>query len=172
MIRKKAWPFYRTSPGVCLCWELEEPKRPEGSVVDCHTGIRPTSIPQVAMGSNLTPKRSWAGPRSEAPNHLAGQFSIQEQLLYIIVKRFRKGLVCKAHRVVYYSTLGSRVIKKKRRQAPVALGIGPKLIRTRKTRPTSLGTTPNVYTGFLAHKKQHSALGSPKGPWRIPTAGS
>jgi len=31
------------------------------------------------------------------------------------VKRFRGGLVLKAHRLVYHSTLGSRVIKKKRR---------------------------------------------------------
>jgi len=31
-----------------------------------------------------------------------------------IVKRFRGGLVFKAHRFLYYSTLGSRVIKKKK----------------------------------------------------------
>ena len=30
MIRKEAWPFYRTSSGVRLCWELEEPKGPNG----------------------------------------------------------------------------------------------------------------------------------------------
>ena len=30
-----------------------------------------------------------------------------------IVKRFRRGLVCKAHRLWYHSTLGSRLIKKK-----------------------------------------------------------
>ena len=30
VIRKEAWPFYRTSSGVCLCWELKEPKGPEG----------------------------------------------------------------------------------------------------------------------------------------------
>ena len=29
-IRKEAWPFYRTSSGVRLCWELEEPKGPKG----------------------------------------------------------------------------------------------------------------------------------------------
>ena len=29
MIRKEAWPFYRTSSGVRLCWELEEPKGPK-----------------------------------------------------------------------------------------------------------------------------------------------
>ena len=32
------------------------------------------------------------------------------------VKRFRGGLVFKAHRLLYHSTLGSRVTKKKRRR--------------------------------------------------------
>ena len=41
------------------------------------------------------------------------QFSIQEQLLLRNVKRFRGGLVFKAHRLVYPSTLGLRVRKKK-----------------------------------------------------------
>ena len=30
VIRKEARPVYRTSSGVRLCWELEEPKGPEG----------------------------------------------------------------------------------------------------------------------------------------------
>jgi hypothetical protein len=29
VIRKEAWSFYRTISGVCLSWELEEPKGPE-----------------------------------------------------------------------------------------------------------------------------------------------
>jgi hypothetical protein len=29
-IRKAAWPFYRTISDVRLCWDLEEPKGPEG----------------------------------------------------------------------------------------------------------------------------------------------
>jgi len=36
------------------------------------------------------------------------------QLLYIIVQRFRGGLAFKAHRLLYHTTLGLRVIKKKR----------------------------------------------------------
>jgi len=32
------------------------------------------------------------------------------------VNRFRGGLVFKAHRLVYHSTLGSRVIKKKKKK--------------------------------------------------------
>ena len=39
---------------------------------------------------------------------------LQEQLLSRNVKRFRGGLVFKAHRLLYHSTLGLRVIKKKR----------------------------------------------------------
>ena len=31
VIRKKAWPFYKTISGVFLCWELKEPKGPKGS---------------------------------------------------------------------------------------------------------------------------------------------
>ena len=31
MIRKEAWPFYITSSGLRLCWELEEPKGPKGA---------------------------------------------------------------------------------------------------------------------------------------------
>jgi len=40
-------------------------------------------------------------------------FSIKEQLLRRNMYRFRGGLVFKAHRLVYHSTLGLRVIKKK-----------------------------------------------------------
>ena len=47
----------------------------------------------------------------------AVQFSIQEQVLSINVERFRGGLVFKAHRLLYHSTPGSRV-KKKKRKAP------------------------------------------------------
>ena len=42
------------------------------------------------------------------------QFSIQEHFLSRILERFRGGLVCKAHRMSYHSTLGSRVMKKRR----------------------------------------------------------
>ena len=31
VIRKEAWPVYRTSSGVRLCWELEQPEGPTGS---------------------------------------------------------------------------------------------------------------------------------------------
>ena len=40
------------------------------------------------------------------------KFTISGQVLRRIVKRFRGGLVFKARRLLYHSTLGSRVIKK------------------------------------------------------------
>ena len=43
------------------------------------------------------------------------ELSISEQLPHRNVPWFRGGLVFKAHRLVYHSTLGSSVIKKKRR---------------------------------------------------------
>ena len=41
--------------------------------------------------------------------------SIEEQLLSRNVERLRGGLLFKAHRLLYRSTLGSRVIKKKKK---------------------------------------------------------
>ena len=41
LIRKKAWSFYRTIPGVRLCWELEERKGPKIRVIKLErTGTR------------------------------------------------------------------------------------------------------------------------------------
>ena len=47
VIRKEAWSFYRTSSGVRLCWELEEPKGPKGS----RGGTLPTleRVPPLAV---------------------------------------------------------------------------------------------------------------------------
>ena len=40
VIRKEAWPFYRTSSGVRLCWELEEPKGPKRGANLTSSGVR------------------------------------------------------------------------------------------------------------------------------------
>ena len=45
----------------------------------------------------------------------------EEQLLRTHVKRFRGGLVFKAHRLLYHSTLGLRVIKMKKDYRPTPL---------------------------------------------------
>ena len=41
--------------------------------------------------------------------------SIEEQILLQNVKPFREGLVCKAHRLLYHSSLGLRIIKERNR---------------------------------------------------------
>ena len=43
------------------------------------------------------------------------------QLLHSNVQRFRGGLVFKAHRLLYHSTLGLRVVKKKKKVVPSPL---------------------------------------------------
>ena len=44
-----------------------------------------------------------------------GLWGLGLQLLHINEKRFRGGLVFQAHKWLYYSTLGSRVIKEKKK---------------------------------------------------------
>ena len=45
--RKEAGPFYRTSSGVRLCWELEEPKGPKGPKGALNDGIPWAFSPMV-----------------------------------------------------------------------------------------------------------------------------
>ena len=47
----------------------------------------------------------------------SGVSRYSEQLLRMIMERFREGLVFKAHGLVYHSTLGSRVIKEKKKSS-------------------------------------------------------
>jgi len=53
VIRKEAWPFYRTSSGVRLCWELEEPKGLEGT----QTRSGPRAVLCSYKGTSLIRKR-------------------------------------------------------------------------------------------------------------------
>ena len=48
---------------------------------------------------------------------IAASVSIQEQLLRRNMKGFRGGLAFKAHRLLYYSTLGWRVMKKRKEKS-------------------------------------------------------
>ena len=53
---------------------------------------------------------------TKAPEvEVEGETLFVEQELLVVVERCRGGLVFKAHRRVSHSTLGSRVIKKKKR---------------------------------------------------------
>ena len=60
-----------------------------------------------------------AGCKSDVPWAGGGWLCVRASslLLHRNVQRFRGGLVFKAHRLVYHSTLGLRVIKKKKKQA-------------------------------------------------------
>ena len=76
------------------------------------------------------------------------------------VKRFRGGLVFKAHRWLYHSTLGSRVKKKKKKkknQPPIACRVE---VERKRYRGTSL------------IRNRHPPLGPPQEPKHGPTAGS
>ena len=53
------------------------------------------------------PRRQRLGPRP----------GVSFRSIHFTEKRFRSGLVFKAHRLLYHSTLGLRVIKKRRRRA-------------------------------------------------------
>jgi hypothetical protein len=53
---------------------------------------------------------------AQRKNEAGEDFSISEQLLRGIVERFRGGLASKAQIFLHHSTLGSRVIKKKREE--------------------------------------------------------
>jgi hypothetical protein len=57
-----------------------------------------------------------SGTKLERPNQ--SETDLVERLLNRNVEQFRGGLVFKAHRLVYYSTLGSRVEKKKEDPKP------------------------------------------------------
>jgi len=96
-------------------------------------GARPVyliiTMVQWFWTSRLSIKNSLSQIPEIAPTTLRGtshrlsedgsvQFSISEQLLYRNVQRFRGGLVFKAHRLVYHSTIGWRLIQKKKKKVP------------------------------------------------------
>jgi len=72
---------------------------------------------------------------SEVPLYRGG---LVWPLMTRAVKRFRGGLVLKAHRLLYHSTLDLRVIKKK---------------KTRAETPATTSDGERALLGFLAHKK-------------------
>ena len=81
-------------------------------------------------------------PTNAAHPSLSVQFAVQEQLLYRNVQRFRGGLVFKAHRLLYRSILGLRVIKKKTKKntRPVFIRpvpVAPPSFSQRRERPCS-----------------------------------
>ena len=75
------------------------------------------------MGGNLRLRRIFAQPphpcQPLAPHRCRGirPMPLWEQLLYRDVQWFRGGLAFKAHRLLYHSILGLRVIKKRKRKS-------------------------------------------------------
>ena len=67
-------------------------------------------IPQTIPVRDATDKRQALPGRSP---RVGSAVSVPLHLLHRNVQRFRGGLVCKAHRLLYHSTLGLRVIQKK-----------------------------------------------------------
>ena len=76
------------------------------------------------------------------------QLSIQEQLLHTNEKRLRGGLVLKAHRWLYHSTLGARVIKKKKYLA-IDVEVGAEAKRSKLVVQFSAGWGSSSYTSIL-----------------------
>ena len=77
VIRKEAWPFYRTISGVRLCWELEEPKGPEGGASRAKSITYPysralfnvTALHSIISAQRLLPLASSSG--KAAASHVA-----------------------------------------------------------------------------------------------------
>ena len=66
----------------------------------------------ATLNSDWSPLELRKQPDPVTLSHINDR-AIEDQLLRRNVKRFRGGLVFKAHRLLYHPTLGSRVIKKK-----------------------------------------------------------
>ena len=68
VIRKEAWPFYRTISGVRLCWELEEPEGPKGHHVPLEVDIGPrwTGPPRIPGRARLGVRGPQGALRLEA----------------------------------------------------------------------------------------------------------
>ena len=64
---------------------------------------------------------------------------IEEQLLRKIVQRLQGGLVCKAHRPLHHSTLGSRVIQEKKKHRYVEVTIATFTRRRRQANVEQIG---------------------------------
>ena len=71
----------------------------------------------------------WKGPGT----NFARIYFANRNLLHRNVQRFRGGLVFKAHRLLYHSTLSLRVIKKKKKTATCAAFLASRLPRSKST---------------------------------------
>ena len=95
--------------------------------------------------------------------------ALVEQLLRRIVKRFRGGLVFKALRLSFDSTLGSRVITKKKAHRLYELQI---MSPFQGSSSTVSAAALVDYMGTSLIRKRPPPLGPPKDPRHRPTEGS
>jgi len=89
------------------------------SRVGMHAAVRRTWNKYASRGQNLShcqceSLQTIQGVPSQLASGALTSARVGIQLLRRNVKRFRGGLIFKAHRLVYHSTLGWRVIKKKK----------------------------------------------------------
>jgi len=137
---------FRCSPSLSLSLSLSGGQHLGGSdfgpapQIERERGREGEGDSEFSIDNQLVRIRSVSPPNPSSLN-IAGVLVVRGGVvLHRNVKRFRGGLVFKAHRLLYHSTLGSRVVKKKKkvmRELPLA--------EDRGERPTSLETSE----GFL-----------------------
>ena len=107
-IRKESHPWKRWEP--CPRGDLSDRRghatSPQSQVK--HQHLLP-SFPVPFMCTGFTDSGQPPGPGHALKTH---ELTVRVSLLHHTPERFRGGLVFKAHRLLYHSTLGSRVIKK------------------------------------------------------------
>ena len=64
VIQKEAWPFYKTIPGVRVCWELEEPEGPKGSGQDTDRARCRLRVSGLDRGTSIIRNCTPLGPYS------------------------------------------------------------------------------------------------------------
>jgi len=99
--------------------------------------------PGPCRGGRSRRASSGARARRARPPPLTDSAPAREQLLSRNVKRFRGGLVPQAHRLLYYSTLGSRVVKRNRSPPPLT-DSAPARVRQQVTSLQRSGEAPLI----------------------------
>jgi len=96
----------------CLLTEAGRPTCAKSMPTLC---TRAKSMPTLSLSLALSLALSQPLLHQRRRGHVPPPFNLRH-LLHINVQRFRGGLVFKAHRLFYHSTLGLRAIKKKKKQ--------------------------------------------------------
>ena len=140
----------RERESVCVWQRDRERERGAGGASGTPTGGPAREREREGSTSTGPPPSCWFAKMSCARANTKRQCG--EQLLSRNVKRFRGGLVFKAHRLLYHSTLGLRVIKKKKKKWR---GNTKRREVWAHEAETSGGVRgrDHIIQGYLAHKK-------------------